>query len=917
MKHISLALAGVVAGSLALSAQAAVTNSWWSEDFSYESFAAMTNAPSTGAWTVVDGDTSWIEQGSYSNCATTGNLVLNTEGNDLTFTPTAYSGDGATSVTVVDADVFFVGSESEPSNLGNDVQFALFLKVPETENAANAVMVYISDDSGAKWVELGNTSDIADKSWHHVSVQISYAQGETYHAARVFIDGAEKTSSSTLRLANNAQTATGLNSVSFRGTGAVDNFKGGFYYEAPPAVHTFTASVYVDGALDQSTTIAPQTEYVGADITFGVPYDVDGKALSKIVVKALGEGEDVEYTVTDVDGALVITPDGLDFSEEDDLLVTLSTVGAEPTGESLTYAALEVYYGEEPTPPEPTGFYVYFAETSGDGTAADPYTIPSYEALQALQTAVAQDAELRSAHYIQTADIDFTGKPAFAGIGVYNATPTGGTPFSGTYDGQGYKISNVDFTQRNYGSIFNQVNGGTIKNLTVSNITCSAFSASVNSGEWGAAIVGNAGNAATLQNLVAEGTIGTAAIPATHNVAGIVIRTSAGGTGTLIDSCTNNATLYGEYTKAAGICALSQYKIAGGVVSFVDCANNGDIVMASGSTAGRDGLAGIIAYVDDDTVLEGCSNTGTFTSPLAAARIGELVGNAYTSATVRHLTDNGGNSGDSTKKMVNTISANADVTGFQYATVENGVATTITGSPVAGGEYLLEGNAAPVIALAADETVAFDTALGYTLDDTGITAVSPAVLNEPETVGTVTTYSAAVPAPTTWTVTFTSAHGTAPAAQTVVDGETATEPEALTEEGWVFNGWTLAGSAYDFTTPVTANIELVADWTEEEPPHPVEPPAVDAGDGLAAYNAAHGTAVAPVEVTDDGFAVNFVTTTPGTYVLMIATTVDGTYAESEITQTVTAEEAAEGALVTLTDENTTPAAKFYKIGWAE
>lgn len=72
--------------------------------------------------------------------------------------------------------------------------------------------------------------------------------------------------------------------------------------------------------------------------------------------------------------------------------------------------------------------------------------------------------------------------------------------------------------------------------------------------------------------------------------------------------------------------------------------------------------------------------------------------------------------------------------------------------------------------------------------------------------------------PTTFTVTFdANGHGTAPAAQTVNDGETATEPEALSETGWTFGGWTLNGVAYDFTTPVTADITLVAVWTEEVP----------------------------------------------------------------------------------------------------
>jgi uncharacterized repeat protein (TIGR02543 family) len=466
-------------------------------------------------------------------------------------------------------------------------------------------------------------------------------------------------------------------------------------------------------------------------------------------------------------------------------------------------------------------------------------------------------------------------------------------------------------------------------------------------------------------------------------------------------------------------------------------------------------------------------------------------------------------------------STDANVTGFQYATVANDIATTISGSPVAGGTYLLEGNAAPMIALAAGESVAFDTALGYTLDDVGITAGTGAVLSS-STSGTVTTYTAtaavaqigttnyatladavadaqagatvkllgnvtldarveptvsmtidlggntitrtgtsgngsafdvksgtvvitngvidctqddtaivadgvyaitsrsgsnvtladltitvdsecgacaypfsgstmtiesgtyanvtttpyryntaitgmAVNQPNEATqslvikggsfsqydpqlgddsgrmtdftddgfvaiadgnghfvvqpgfnVTFDAVGGTpAPEAQRIVAGGSAAKPATdPTKEGFTFDGWTLAGAAYSFSTPVTADITLVAAWTENT--QPVEPPKVDPGTGVADYNTTYGTAVAPIEVTSSAFKVNFVATVPGTYVLMAATTVDGTYAETEVTQEVTAAQiGTEDALVTLEDTNTTAPAKFYKIGWEE
>ena len=65
-----------------------------------------------------------------------------------------------------------------------------------------------------------------------------------------------------------------------------------------------------------------------------------------------------------------------------------------------------------------------------------------------------------------------------------------------------------------------------------------------------------------------------------------------------------------------------------------------------------------------------------------------------------------------------------------------------------------------------------------------------------------------------FTVTFNSDGGSSVDAQTVPDGGTATEPDpAPTKADYTFGEWQLSGVAYDFTTPVTEDITLVATWT--------------------------------------------------------------------------------------------------------
>jgi len=69
-----------------------------------------------------------------------------------------------------------------------------------------------------------------------------------------------------------------------------------------------------------------------------------------------------------------------------------------------------------------------------------------------------------------------------------------------------------------------------------------------------------------------------------------------------------------------------------------------------------------------------------------------------------------------------------------------------------------------------------------------------------------------------YSVTFNSDGGTAVAAQSVVSGQAAVEPEDPTKEGYVFQHWYVTDSAvpYVFSTPVTADLVLTAFWAAGE-----------------------------------------------------------------------------------------------------
>lgn len=90
-----------------------------------------------------------------------------------------------------------------------------------------------------------------------------------------------------------------------------------------------------------------------------------------------------------------------------------------------------------------------------------------------------------------------------------------------------------------------------------------------------------------------------------------------------------------------------------------------------------------------------------------------------------------------------------------------------------------------------------------------------------------------------YTVTFDTTGGTPVSPQTVKDGGNASKPDDPTREGYEFNGWTLNGTAYDFTTPVRTDITLTAAWI------PIKPKTF-----TVTFDSDGGTIVPPQMVSD-------------------------------------------------------------------
>ena len=377
MKHIKLALAGLVAGSFALSAQAS-EETWWSYDFSEPRYAseAWTNTVLfADTWVRGANDNSSIEA-SWSNRNSV--LVLNTEGDDLTYTPTN-AASVATDTVLLDTEVFFVGSDTEPTISDSDVQFALFLKAPEDGGSTNLMAyVYDSATAGGKWVDLEGVT-VADKTWAHVVVSLNYSgaisQGRgitvSVDGTTAYVSGSE--SETTLQFATGAETSS-LNSVSFRGTGGIDSFTGK-YYEDSSVVHTFNALAYLNGevqaAMTQTTTGTASDSHTFSFAGYAGSEE-DPVLVTKVVVVA-ADGTETEYAASyDEEDGYTFTPSSASIAydpENVSIDVTVSFAGAPTDGDANSYDVLKVYYG-------PSDFYSANAVTVvGDAATTNSTTV--------------------------------------------------------------------------------------------------------------------------------------------------------------------------------------------------------------------------------------------------------------------------------------------------------------------------------------------------------------------------------------------------------------------------------------------------------------------------------------------------------------------------------------------------------------
>lgn len=233
---------------------------------------------------------------------------------------------------------------------------------------------------------------------------------------------------------------------------------------------------------------------------------------------------------------------------------------------------------------------------------------------------------------VLTADIDLNGQ-----------TWTAMAKLSGSFDGQGHTIKNLNGSQGLFNTVYGASNTARaeVKNVTVEGTV-----------SGGMKIAGIAGNAywANFTNV-----INRANVTGTQYVAGIVGYSLQGANGSYITltNCGNEGTISGSINNVAGLVGYGK-----GAMVLEDCYNTGAITGScnSYSSGGVGGLVGYCQGYKDASSLTNCYNTGSVDGKSGYA--GGIVGTMYNGVTATNCYNTGTVTGGSGK-----IGA---ITGYAY-----------------------------------------------------------------------------------------------------------------------------------------------------------------------------------------------------------------------------------------------------------
>lgn len=213
------------------------------------------------------------------------------------------------------------------------------------------------------------------------------------------------------------------------------------------------------------------------------------------------------------------------------------------------------------------------------------------------------------------------------------------TPFKGVFDGNHKTISGLTITETTGGEdyavgLFGVVDGGTVKNLILSDVGID-----VPKSEMAGGAIGMLTGGGTADNIAVSGSVS-----AKRGNGGIVGRMTISGT---ISNCVNNAEINGTGANVGGIVGAAYYTETGKRMYITDCENHGAVTGTNYAVGGIVGLsaadvsdckndaviigngsdvAGIVAEQQNYGSVTGCINRGNIVNQTAGYGTGGIVG---------------------------------------------------------------------------------------------------------------------------------------------------------------------------------------------------------------------------------------------------------------------------------------------------
>lgn len=332
MKITHKIMASAIAFAVGLSTASAgkATNSWFAVDFTsgYTDNGAIDGVTESGegTWSKTGADASIMVDLAGESLTTAGQASgnigkIDAQGGALTWTPTAATGN----IVLLDADVYMVGSDQAPSPSSGTVQTEVYL----TNTVSSSYLcAHVGNGVGGNtWVQLAGVA-VTNQTWIRLRIEIDYDQTPnkvSYQVNGILMDEAGAGTQTSFPVMTDGASQTSVSSVSFMGTGYLDNFVGR------------TVAITADGPT--FTTGNNTNSVTGA--TGGSNYSVDEDSVNATFIGSIPGVGDIRY-ITLTDGAgyarTIRTSVGgtFSFSTADLSAGTYSIVGFYGTAPTLT-----------------------------------------------------------------------------------------------------------------------------------------------------------------------------------------------------------------------------------------------------------------------------------------------------------------------------------------------------------------------------------------------------------------------------------------------------------------------------------------------------------------------------------------------------------------------------------------------------